>query len=247
MKEGRKPRRTRAITETAKQARRAALLSAAARLFALREYDAVSVDEIARAAGVAKGTLYLYFGTKEALFLELVAEEMRAWVRESGGSLLKRGAGPAQAATAVASTLLDRPALIRLLALLHAVLERNLEASSLRAFKHRLLEITSEAAVLLEKALNLKSGTGMRVVLWMHALIVGLAQMTAPSPVLMKVLTEDDGLAAFRLDFRAEIESSLTTMFVGAVETFGAEGQGGFNSRPVRPSTGRKKPGPVLA
>jgi hypothetical protein len=54
----------------------------------------------------------------------------------------------------VASTLSGRPVLVRLLALLHAVLERNSEASSLREFKRKLLEITTESAALFENALS---------------------------------------------------------------------------------------------
>jgi AcrR family transcriptional regulator len=50
--------------------RRARIVDAAARLFAATRYDAVQIDDVARAAGVAKPTLYRYFATKEELFLE---------------------------------------------------------------------------------------------------------------------------------------------------------------------------------
>jgi AcrR family transcriptional regulator len=39
----------------------------AAKLFASRGYDATSIREIVEAAGVAKPTLYYYFGSKEGL------------------------------------------------------------------------------------------------------------------------------------------------------------------------------------
>jgi AcrR family transcriptional regulator len=215
-----RPLRTRAVTESAKLARRGSLLSAAGSLFASRDFNDVSVDAIAKKAGLAKGTVYLYFGTKEALFLHLVSEELAAWLKEATRRLKKNGVGPLAAAAAVASTLSRRPALIRLLALLHAVLERNSEANSLRTFKGRLLEITTESAALFESALSLAPGAGVRLTLWMHALIVGLAQMTATSPILTEVLAEDDTLAVFRLDFRAELESALLTLFAGAKDRF---------------------------
>ena len=44
----------------------------AAKLFAERGYDATSVREIVEAAGVAKPTLYYYFGSKEGLAQALV-------------------------------------------------------------------------------------------------------------------------------------------------------------------------------
>jgi AcrR family transcriptional regulator len=48
--------------------RRAQILDAALRLWTRHGFDATSVEAVAREAGVAKGTIYLYFATKEALF-----------------------------------------------------------------------------------------------------------------------------------------------------------------------------------
>lgn len=45
-----------------------AIIDAARREFAARGYAAARLDDIARAAGVAKGTIYLYFDSKAALF-----------------------------------------------------------------------------------------------------------------------------------------------------------------------------------
>lgn len=52
--------------------RRQAILDAALTVFAERGYEAARLDDIAARAGVAKGTLYLYFKDKEALFEALV-------------------------------------------------------------------------------------------------------------------------------------------------------------------------------
>jgi AcrR family transcriptional regulator len=51
-------------------ARRRRIVDAALHLFSETDYDAVQMDEVARAAGVAKPTLYRYFPTKESLFIE---------------------------------------------------------------------------------------------------------------------------------------------------------------------------------
>lgn len=52
--------------------RRALILDSALRLFAAKGVTATSTAEIARAAGIAAGTLFLYFGTKQELLDELV-------------------------------------------------------------------------------------------------------------------------------------------------------------------------------
>jgi len=51
-----------------------ALLDAARRVLSAKGYHGTKIVDIARAAGVGVGTFYLYYATKEALFLELVEE-----------------------------------------------------------------------------------------------------------------------------------------------------------------------------
>jgi AcrR family transcriptional regulator len=170
---------------------------------------------IARAAGLAKGTVYLYFDTKESVFLDLVSSELSAWVADSSARLGEGNgnATPADVAKAVASALAERPALIRLMALLHVVLEQNTEREVLRAFKLRLLAITEQAAGVFEQALRLEPGTGTRLVLWMHALTVGLCQMTPQGEHVAALVEQDPALAVFRLDLRTELEAALTALF----------------------------------
>ncbi len=50
--------------------RREVILTAAAELFAGRDYASVQVEEVAKRAGVGKATLYRYFPSKEELYLE---------------------------------------------------------------------------------------------------------------------------------------------------------------------------------
>jgi len=55
--------------------KREQILDGARKLFLAEGFDAASMGDIARAAGVSKGTLYVYFDSKEILFAELVREE----------------------------------------------------------------------------------------------------------------------------------------------------------------------------
>ncbi len=56
-----------------REERKQTILGSAARLFRERPYDEVRVEEIAAAAEVAKGTVYLYFPDKDAIVTELAA------------------------------------------------------------------------------------------------------------------------------------------------------------------------------
>jgi len=54
--------------------KRERILAAGLRLFANQTYQAVTMDRVAESAGVAKGTLYLYFPSKEALYLGILSD-----------------------------------------------------------------------------------------------------------------------------------------------------------------------------
>jgi len=57
-----------------KEARPAELMAAALELFVSRGFAATRLDDVAAHAGVAKGTLYLYFDSKEALFKAVIQQ-----------------------------------------------------------------------------------------------------------------------------------------------------------------------------
>lgn len=64
----------RARTQEAKEERRQALLAAALDEFFERGFTAARMDDIAARADLSKGSLYLYFDSKDALFAALVEE-----------------------------------------------------------------------------------------------------------------------------------------------------------------------------
>jgi TetR/AcrR family transcriptional regulator, fatty acid metabolism regulator protein len=67
-----------------KDERRGEILGAATRAFARKGYHATRVADIAREAGVAQGTVYLYFGSREEILVsafEVFADGMMAGVR----------------------------------------------------------------------------------------------------------------------------------------------------------------------
>jgi AcrR family transcriptional regulator len=63
--------------KAATEKRRCAILKAARAVFARQGYASTVVEDIAGQAGIAKGTLYLYFPSKEAIYLAALLEEAR--------------------------------------------------------------------------------------------------------------------------------------------------------------------------
>ncbi|WP_138904185.1 TetR/AcrR family transcriptional regulator [Streptomyces albidochromogenes] len=66
------------------QVRRAELIATGRKLFADTSYDALSMDDIARHAGVAKGLIYYYFKSKRGYYLAIVEESVAELVARAG-------------------------------------------------------------------------------------------------------------------------------------------------------------------
>jgi TetR/AcrR family fatty acid metabolism transcriptional regulator len=82
--------------ETNKIAKRARILDAAVKVFADRGFFTATVAEIARAAGVADGTIYLYFKSKDDLLLRLFDEKMSDLLTEARAAIDSEGSAAAR-------------------------------------------------------------------------------------------------------------------------------------------------------
>lgn len=82
------------VTQNRRQAQaedtRKRLFAAACKLFSERGYHKANVADIARAAGVAKGTFFAHFGTKDAVITELVTNQVAA-ARQARAAALEVG------------------------------------------------------------------------------------------------------------------------------------------------------------
>ena len=108
---------TEPVTERGRATRRA-LLDAAEAVIAEHGFEAASVSEITRRAGVAQGTFYVHFSDKHAAFLELVQHVNRS-VREAGARAISGVEGRAEQERAGLAAyfqhVADDPALYRII------------------------------------------------------------------------------------------------------------------------------------
>ncbi|MCC6678510.1 MAG: TetR/AcrR family transcriptional regulator [Phycisphaerales bacterium] len=83
------------------------ILQCAARLFAARPYHEVRLEDVAAAARVGKGTLYIYYPGKEALYLEIIRDGFGRVVRRIRDELKDRGGDPWVRLEAITDGLID--------------------------------------------------------------------------------------------------------------------------------------------
>lgn len=199
----------RARGEEQKARRRDQILQAAADCFEQTQWDSLTMTAIADRAGLAKGTAYRYVATKEELFLELLLGEMTEWSAELEAALIKPGAAYESFSTRFARSVSQRPRMLKLLGILHSVIERNVTEAAAAAFQGGLLKILRDLGDSLEAYDILPRGRAVRDLLRAYALVVGLAQMANPSPAVAKAIEKDPELALFDLDFEAELRECL--------------------------------------
>src|ERR1700722_16289965 len=107
---------------------RARIFAPPVRLFAEQGYEGTSVDRIVRDAGVAKGTFFIHFATKEAVVTQLVRNQIRG-ARAARDRVLTSGGSPVDALRATVMSLGEQAGANR--GLSRAIVTANIVSSEL--------------------------------------------------------------------------------------------------------------------
>lgn len=196
-----------------KEERRDAILAVAAGLFRQGRGELPSAATIAAGAGLAKGTVYLYFRTKEAIFATLL---LRGWgevVDMLETVFTDQERDPVAVFLSAYVAHLDaHPELLRLDAQ-RGMLERNLGGPDLIDFKTAFLARLHSGGERIEQALGLTPGRGIQLLLRTHALTVGLWQSMGTDSTILP----DAGAEPFPHDFATELAEALAEYWRGAL------------------------------
>lgn len=207
----------RARSDAQKQQRRQAILDAAWEMYQGTPYEAITIANVAERVGVAKGTFYLYFRTKEELFLALQQEQLNAWFEALDERLQRRDGifGPDELARLLGDSVTAQPQFTRLLAILHPIIEQNIDREAARAFKLFLQRRLATSGTLIEQHLpHAVVGSGAELLQWVYALVIGFRHMADPAPIVREVL-EDPALAGMLVDFDTGFAAALRAIING--------------------------------
>ena len=210
-----------------KQARRRQILDEALGLWRERTFATLTMKEVAARCGLVKGTLYLYFATKEELLLALLEELLGGWFDAVDSVLDAPPDGQerwdaARVAQAIGAVTVDRTALTRLLAIGEGILEHNISATRALAYKGMMLARARATGARLERLLPfLAPGEGMLTLIRVHALVIGVQQMADPAPVVREVLALPE-MAPLRVEFGPALMAALAALLIGMERERGA-------------------------
>ncbi len=175
----------------------------------------VSLNEIARRAGMAKSNVYRYFETREAVLLALLWQELELWVDVMRDTWPLSTRGRSALDTLVrhlARTLAARPMLCALITAVPSVLEHNLGEETIRAFKLRALAWFREGGRLLASRVPELSAKQYAELLYdATAVIGGLYPAAFPTEISARVGAEP-ALEPLRRDLRRDLERFLLAL-----------------------------------
>jgi AcrR family transcriptional regulator len=209
--------RKRAISEEQKQARRNAVILAASELFLETGFFDVSMSMIAKRAGVAKGTIYIYFETKEEIFLSLLLDELKVWFEqlEDELSVHEEPLNNVQFVEIFRRNFEHRLKMVRLISLMHMVLEKNVSYEQVLAFKRGLIALMLKVSPMIEKALPyLPEGGGNQILIEFHSQLIGWSNITETSPVLERV-HEHPEIQGLRFELQDALFNSFSLLLDG--------------------------------
>jgi TetR/AcrR family transcriptional regulator len=172
----------RARTQEDKTFRRIQILDAAEKYFQEVGYEAFSMASLARLAGVAKGTLYLYFTTREEVFLTLYNRSLVRWSHSFTEQFNDTMTDQTYVETLYATALADG-SFIPLLTRLEYVIEHNVAIDSLIQSKRNFIAQIDRIAELSSSILGLSKVQASEVIRILGVLLVG-ASSTDQGPSL---------------------------------------------------------------
>lgn len=215
MTRGQLKARTRAIGPEDKSERRAAIVRAAEALLRRDPSATFAVEQIARRAALAKGTVYLYFGSREEVLLAVHEKQTHELFDVVERALSAPEAHGRRVVEAGLAYLGEHPEFYPLAGNCRGMLDTNVGTGAALAFKAGIASRLQPLGARIEAIFpGLREGEGVALLTNCYALIIGLWQQADPPRCLRKVLHRPE-LAMFRIDFEAQLVAALLDLWDG--------------------------------
>lgn len=211
--------RKHAISDLEKKQRFQHIVDTTERLFEDLKFHEITMAQIAKEAGLAKGTIFIYFQTKEDVFLSLAEQKIKQWSDVT--ATLLAGITREQKHIQVDEfidiiiTSLDNKVLVKLLAIMDDTLEQNIDFNRAVQFKTFLRGIMIDLGKLIENVFSeLQQGDGMILLNQLFICFIGAYKVSTPSAIVSQVV-QQPGLEMFNRDFFTTFRDMATYHMIG--------------------------------
>ena len=220
--------RQRAIHAEHKQERHDAILDAAERLLLRSPERVANVAEVAEEAGLAKGTVYLYFPGKEELLLALHERNVASFFSE----LVERAAdvsppGIDELLALAHRHMIERPLFLPLASRCYGLMAQTLPATVAAAYRQRMAERLAAAGAGLERHFpQFGAGDGVLLLRNSYALILGLWQLSVASTEGNALCPAAPGASPLAFSFSEHVDRALRALWRGMLAMGGGAAGG---------------------
>ena len=204
----------RARTPEQKSDRRETILSTAKVLFMEAGYEGFSMGLLSKRAGVAKGTLYLYFGTKEEVLLSLYSQEFERFCNTIVVGI-SPGISDADFVSYLYETSLSDPIFLALHARLGTVIEQNISVDALIISKRNMATHFHTVVTQLSQPLGLSCEQTLEALSGISALLTGSYDGSSDSVIENEVIPEDVATFMGYFDMKVRFEKNAGYILQG--------------------------------
>lgn len=183
----------RVVKDKDKSDKRDLIVDLAGRILLSKDYSELSMDLVAKEAGLAKGTLYIYFKSKEEIGLEILERDYVNWFSELAHALKSKSIkNSTHLSQWIVKSLRTKPRFLKLIPIGASILESNVTEEFILGHKLRLsreLEKTAQELSLAFPALNIQKAALLLVQI--HIVVIGSWTHGFPHQKVQKVIKEN--------------------------------------------------------
>ncbi|NTS76619.1 TetR family transcriptional regulator [Catenovulum sp. SM1970] len=212
----------RARTEKDKEQKRGLILNTASQLFDANPEILPTAAAIASQSGVAKGTVYLYFKSKETIFLTLLEQHYQTWFADISAAITVDSPEADDIINAICQYIEAQPQFFQLASLSHSVLERNVANDDLLAFKTSLSNIVKITANnLAAKLQSTDEELCAKLLMRSYAILLGIWQIAQKDNQQLDATQ----FAILQPEFGSEARSALLQLWQGHLSSKDSKGR----------------------
>jgi AcrR family transcriptional regulator len=209
----------RAMTKEAKEAKEQAILDVAEKMFLSMDYAKIKMSNLAKELGISNGLLYVYFKTKETLFMRLLFREyekrldyltnMASQTNFESFDDIKR-----LFMTELEALVDTNPLYIGLESMRPAILEKNTDLVMLFDMKKKLFERTLKLSAIISKS-GIISELQIVDIFFMEAAIIIGCKLNSELPAGVIKIVDRIGIEGFKRDFRDDVVIAVSSYLDG--------------------------------
>jgi TetR/AcrR family transcriptional regulator len=210
-------KKQRARGEEAKNFKRKNIIATAERLIGSLSGDLPTLEEIAQSVGLVKSAIYLYFPTKEQLYMEVLATGYERWIEQFSPSLNSTNPSLTEFANQYSSFCADNPKIMYLCGIQTNILENRISYKATMEFKTKVAGAIQILGLKTQSAFGIPARRAEELHLQTWALAVGLWGHCHPPMVVSKIYKLPQ-TSRLKLDYRATLNSAICALWMGTIK-----------------------------